>query len=186
MRRTRVGYAGGTTPDPSYHKIGDHAECTEIDYSPGEISFSELLERFWEWHKPWRKPYARQYMSAVLYHDSGQRELVERDLERFQGEGRPAYTELLPYQGMTRAEDYHQKYYLRRDREAALALRMLYPATDDFVDSYAVMKVNSLLGGYLKLSAQELGTLGLPQAAIDSLSRPKASLWQKIGGLIKA
>src|SRR6056297_2299392 len=29
--RTRVGYAGGTTPDPTYHDLGDHTEVVQIE-----------------------------------------------------------------------------------------------------------------------------------------------------------
>ena len=32
--RTRVGYAGGTTPSPTYRQMGDHTETVEIDFDP--------------------------------------------------------------------------------------------------------------------------------------------------------
>ncbi|GMR36510.1 hypothetical protein PMAYCL1PPCAC_06705, partial [Pristionchus mayeri] len=31
---TRVGYAGGTTPAPTYRDIGDHTEVTEVTFDP--------------------------------------------------------------------------------------------------------------------------------------------------------
>ena len=33
--RTRVGYAGGTRTDPSYHALGDHTEVLQVDFDPG-------------------------------------------------------------------------------------------------------------------------------------------------------
>ena len=32
--RTRVGYAGGIEPNPTYHNIGGHSETIQIDYYP--------------------------------------------------------------------------------------------------------------------------------------------------------
>jgi peptide-methionine (S)-S-oxide reductase len=36
--RTRVGYAGGATPDPTYHDLGNHSETIQIDYDPAQIT----------------------------------------------------------------------------------------------------------------------------------------------------
>lgn len=186
VHSTRVGYAGGTSPSPTYYEIGDHAECVEVVFDPEVVGYQALLERFWEWHNAFRKPYARQYMSAVLCHDEAQRDAVERDIARMQIPPRKVHTEVLPYTGMTWAEDYHQKYYLRRDREAALALKGLFPEYESFVNSAAAMRVNAILAGYLQLSAEELAALGLPEPAIASLLKPKRSIWQKMGSLLKA
>ena len=43
MLRTRVGYAGGTTPSPTYHSIGDHSEAIEIDFDPKVLNYDELV-----------------------------------------------------------------------------------------------------------------------------------------------
>jgi len=32
--RTRVGYAGGDKPSPTYRSIGDHTETVQIDFDP--------------------------------------------------------------------------------------------------------------------------------------------------------
>ena len=42
--RTRVGYAGGRQPRPSYYAMGDHTESLEIDYDPELIGLEELLK----------------------------------------------------------------------------------------------------------------------------------------------
>ena len=42
--RTRVGYAGGTTENPTYHDLGDHTECVQIDYDPRALSFDQVLD----------------------------------------------------------------------------------------------------------------------------------------------
>ena len=36
--RTKVGYAGGSRKDPTYHKLGDHTETVQMTYDPEEVS----------------------------------------------------------------------------------------------------------------------------------------------------
>ncbi len=42
--RTRVGYAGGSTRNPTYHSLGDHTETVQIDFDPTKVSYEKLLE----------------------------------------------------------------------------------------------------------------------------------------------
>ncbi len=175
-----MGYAGGTTPNPTYHKIGDHAECIEVDFDPEVISFQEILVKFWEWHNAFGKPYARQYMSAVFYHSEAQRAAVESDVGRFAALGKSTKTEVAPWQSFALAEDYHQKYYLRRHREAAAEFKALYPNLLDFIGAYSTMRVNALLGGYLELDEQELRSFGLSDKVV-AMVKPKVSLMNRLG-----
>ena len=48
--RTRVGYAGGISNNPTYHNLGSHSETIQIDYDPTQISYNELLDVFWDSH----------------------------------------------------------------------------------------------------------------------------------------
>src|SRR6266550_3350906 len=50
VTRTRVGYSGGTTENPTYedvcsHSTG-HAEVVEVTYDPDRISYEQLLDVF--------------------------------------------------------------------------------------------------------------------------------------------
>ena len=45
------------------------------------------------------------------------------------------------------AEDYHQKYYLRREAELLREYTRLYPTTEELVRSTAAARVNGYLGG---------------------------------------
>jgi peptide-methionine (S)-S-oxide reductase len=53
---TAVGYAGGFTPNPTYHEtttgLTGHAEMVKVVFDPKLVSFSELLRIFWEEHDP--------------------------------------------------------------------------------------------------------------------------------------
>jgi methionine-S-sulfoxide reductase len=170
--RTRVGYSGGTKDNPTYHSLGDHAEAIQIDYDPGVIGYSELLDLFWASHDPAFMPYSRQYASFVFYSTEEQRLLAEESRARKQAElGRRIYTEIVPFDRFFLAEDYHQKFDLRQDRSIAEHYRSIYPALSDFVDSTATTRLNGYLGGNGTRDQllSELESLGLPEEAHKSL-----------------
>lgn len=123
-----MGYAGGTTTNPTYHNLGDHAESVQIEYDPARITYSQLLDVFWADHDPGTRPWKRQYMSAIFYHGEEQRRLAERSRDRESERiHRRIYTEILLAGEFTPAEGYHQKFSLRGDSELAGELRAIYP-----------------------------------------------------------
>lgn len=114
MVRTRVGYAGGSTKDPTYYQIGDHSETVQIDYDPERISYEDLLDVFSASHSPTSRPWSSQYASLVLYHTDRQQRLASKSKERYEARtGRRIFTEIRQYSHFYLAEGYHQKYYLR-------------------------------------------------------------------------
>jgi peptide-methionine (S)-S-oxide reductase len=151
-----VGYAGGTKADPTYHDLGDHAESIQLDYDPEKLSYADLLKLFWHGHSPSRPPWSRQYMSAILYHDDEQRRLAEstRDTHA-QRLGREIHTEIAPLHRFYRAEDYHQKYSLRRRAELFGELRAYYPRDLDLVDSTVAARINGYVAGCGELADLE-------------------------------
>jgi peptide-methionine (S)-S-oxide reductase len=174
--RSTVGYTGGTTRNPTYHRLGDHTETVEIEYDPAVISYDELLGLFWRSHDASSQLWSRQYMSAIFYNDEEQKELAVATHNREAAKrGRRIYTEILPAGPFYRAEGYHQKYYLRMRPELVKATMSLYPAEDDFVNSRIAARLNGYLGGYLSLADLEIeiSGLGLPgkenQRLLDSL-----------------
>jgi peptide-methionine (S)-S-oxide reductase len=172
--RTRVGYTGGLKSQPSYYDLGDHTETVRIDYDPTRISYRELLDIFWSVHDPTSNNRSVQYKKVVFYHNDEQRLLAEETREaKAREQGRPITTAVLPVTEFTPAEDYHQKYILRNDRQLAREYQAIYPDLMDFINSTAVSRVNGYLGGCGtpdQLST-ELNDLGLSPDARERLKR---------------
>lgn len=117
------GYAGGTTKNPSYKEVctGEtgHAEVIQITYNPEIISFTELLEVFWQTHDPTTlnrqgADVGTQYRSVIFYHNSEQKELAEKykkKLDEARIYSKPIVTEISPFTVFYKAEYYHQDYY---------------------------------------------------------------------------
>lgn len=172
MLRTRVGYAGGNTPNPTYHDLERHVETVELDFDPTQVSYDELLEVFWTSHNATRREWSRQYASVIFVHDDEQRRAAEESKARFESSvGRKVHTTIEPYQAFHLAEDYHQKFRLRAHHDIAGEYRAIYPALGDFVDSTAVTRANGFLGGCgscLQLE-REIGSLGLSERGATEL-----------------
>jgi len=124
---TAVGYAGGTTPNPSYEEVCSartgHAEVVLVAYDPAKTSYENLLKLFWEGHDPTQgmrqgADVGTQYRSLILYEGDDQRVAAEKSLEAYQqvltaaGHG-TITTEIAPYDAahpFYYAEAYHQQY----------------------------------------------------------------------------
>ncbi len=131
--RTRVGYAGGTHPDPTYHDLGDHTEAFQLDFDPAVITYDELLAMFWASHQPDRPSYSRQYMAAVF---ATPEQAAAALASRPPGARTPVITGTPFY----RAEDYHQKYYLRHTPDLWREVAEL--SAQELVDSPRAAKLN--------------------------------------------
>ena len=121
---TAVGYAGGSTPNPTYEEVCSgrtgHNEVVLVAYRPEEISYDELLRIFWEGHDPTQgmrqgNDVGTQYRSGIYVTSDAQRQAAEASRERFQERlGTAGYgditTEIVDAPEFFYAEDYHQQY----------------------------------------------------------------------------
>ncbi len=165
---TVVGYSGGTTIDPTYHRIGDHMETLQVRFDPSIVSYDELLRVFWTEHDYNRQPWSRQYMNAVFYHSEDQKQKIMNSMNGLSGKVR---SEIIAFSSFYEAEDYHQKFYLQRHSEIKNEYMEVYPVFKDFIASAAVARVNGMLGGHGSLSRFEkiAADLGLSQRSEDFL-----------------
>ncbi len=168
MVRTRVGYAGGEAKDPTYHHLGDHTECVQLDYDPAKITYEQLLAVFWATPNLCAGNGARQYRSLILCHDEAQRKAALRSrAEAEVKRGGPSGVAIEPLGTFYLAEDYHQKFRLREDKTLFREFEAMYPDAKSFRDSTAAARVNGYLGGQgtSAMIAKEIDKLGLSPAA---------------------
>ncbi|RZV35879.1 MAG: peptide-methionine (S)-S-oxide reductase MsrA [Chromatiales bacterium] len=121
---TAVGYAGGQTPNPTYHEVctgnTGHTEVVLVVFDPAVVSFEAVLKVFWESHDPTQgmrqgNDIGTQYRSAIYTMNDEQQAVANRSRDAYQGELSRAglgniTTEVLPLDTFYYAEDYHQQY----------------------------------------------------------------------------
>lgn len=167
-----MGYAGGAAPNPTYTAMGDHAESFQVDFDPDVISYDDLLELFWTSHDPTHQPWKVQYASLVLAGDETQLAAAKASGERMSDLlGRPLTTRIERLQTFWLAEEYHQKYHLRGDRDLMAEFSAYYPSGDALRESTAAARVNGYLTGdasCIRL-AEELPELGLSEGGAARL-----------------
>ena len=123
---TVVGYTGGHTENPSYKEVctgtTGHAEAVEVTFDPGVVSYEELLKAFWNSHDPTTQDrqgpdIGSQYRSAIFFHDAEQEKAANVSKASLDASGvhiRPVVTEIKPAAAFYPAEEYHQKYLMKR------------------------------------------------------------------------
>jgi hypothetical protein len=129
--------------------MGDHTEAVQVDYDPERIRYADLLSFFWESHRPASRSWRRQYLHAIFFHDARQeKEALASKAATAQRLGATVRTEVLPLRAFTLAEDYHQKYLLKRESDLMRELTRIYPRHADLVNSTAATRLNGYVGGY--------------------------------------
>jgi len=121
VKSVTSGFAGGHTPNPTYEQVcaGDtgHAEVTQIEFDPANLSYEKLLEVFWQAHDPTTlnrqgADEGTQYRSLILYRGEAQKLAAEKSKAAAQKNFKhPIVTEIAPFTKFYPAENYHQAYY---------------------------------------------------------------------------
>ncbi len=121
---TSVGYAGGTTPNPSYEEVcsgrTNHTEAVRVVYDPAKVSYADLVKTFFEVHDPTQgmrqgNDVGTQYRSAI-YYTTPEQEQTARELTKVYGEELrrrrlgEITTEIREAPTYYYAEDLHQQY----------------------------------------------------------------------------
>lgn len=156
--RTRVGYAGGTTSDPTYHDLGDHTEVFQVDYLPAKRSFRDLLDLVFRSHDPTRQTPTVQYQNIVFVSTATQRETLSSYCAATHLHIDDIETRVEPLSEFYAAEDYHQKHSLSGRRSL---LNTFETAGYDGValrESPAAAKLNGYAAGQELPAGHELGT----------------------------
>lgn len=171
--RTRVGYAGGTIPNPAYRSLGDHTEVIEVDFDPKEVTFEDLLDIFWANHEyGLTTRMKRQYLSLILYHDAEQKAASEAAYREMQAKTKERLvTEIAPAGPFYPAENYHQKYRLQGHKDLCLDLGL--KAGPMLQSSHLAARLNGYLVGMGGLTQfeNEVDRLGLSEKQANYVRR---------------
>ncbi len=121
---TAAGYAGGTTPNPTYEEVCSgqtgHNEVVLVVFDPKQINYQTLLKTFFEAHDPTQgmrqgNDRGTQYRSGIYTTSAEQNSLAHEARDVYakslaQNGFAPITTEILENQIFYFAEDYHQQY----------------------------------------------------------------------------
>ena len=119
----KPGYAGGDIKNPTYKQIctgnTGHAEVAKIEFDPKKITYSQILNVFWQSHDPTTlnrqgNDVGTQYRSVIFFHDESQREIAEKSKIYANKSGywdNKIVTEITLLNNYYDAEDYHDNYY---------------------------------------------------------------------------
>ena len=118
------GYSGGHTENPTYYQVcaeqTGHAEVVQVQFDPGQITFSELLEVFFATHDPTTlnrqgADQGARYRSVVLYTSESQKDQASEFIKTLDASGTengPVVTEIAQFERFFEAEAEHQEFYL--------------------------------------------------------------------------
>ena len=157
--RTRVGYAGGTKLNPTYHDLGDQTEVFQVDYDVDELSYADLLAVVFDNHDPNRQTRKRQYQNIVFADSPAQRETLETNLE---ANGLDADSIETRVERLTRfypAESYHQKYNLKANQSLLEPFEEADYTDEELRESPAAAKLNGAAAGHDISDSRGLETL---------------------------
>ena len=114
---TDVGYMGGSEKNPTYKLVSsgktNYVETLKIEYNNNIISYLELLKYFFRFHdKKYydsrRNTIKKQYRSTIFYDSNN-----KQDIKNFINNKNIKTVFKLNKFKFYKAEEYHQKYYLR-------------------------------------------------------------------------
>ena len=143
------GYTGGHVNNPTYKEVctGEtgHAECVQIVYEPGKITYDELLEVFFEVHDPTSlnrqgADVGTQYRSAIFYNSDEQKQKAEyykNELNKAGAYSKPIVTEISPLDRFYVAENYHQEYYENNKNSNPYCAVVIRPKLEKFQKVFA-------------------------------------------------
>jgi len=126
VTRAISGYCGGAMQNPGYEDVctgtTNHAEVVEVTFDPAQVSYEELLEKFWSCHNPTQvnrqgPDIGTQYRSVIFTTSTAQNASARAARDALDKSGRfeaPIATEIEEAATFWPAEEYHQRYFEKR------------------------------------------------------------------------
>jgi peptide-methionine (S)-S-oxide reductase len=115
---TRVGWIGGENDNPTEENNSGHAEAVEVVFDPERISYRDLLEFFFQIHRPDLGEHlaGSDYRSEIFYTTDEQRKVAEETIPDVDASGHwpgEVVTEISEAGPFWEAEAEDQNYFQR-------------------------------------------------------------------------
>jgi len=114
---TVVGYTGGITQNPSYEQVCSggtgHAETVKVTFDLSKASYKQIVK---EYLASGLVGYSSsgQYRSGIFYENESEISQVNAAVAEYEKEtGKKMQVRIEPANTFWRAEEYHQKYYVK-------------------------------------------------------------------------
>ena len=121
--KTEVGFANGTTENPSYRDVCDkntgHAETVKVTYDPKTVTLRNLLNIFFKAIDPTSinkqgEDEGTQYRTGIYYIEEADVPIIKEAINDLSTHyKKPIATEVLPIDNFYTAEEYHQNYLFK-------------------------------------------------------------------------
>lgn len=143
------GYAGGDPDRADYRSVCQgntgHAEVVQIEFSPSDISYQDILTIFFDAHDPTSlnrqgNDIGSQYRSVIFTHSPLQQQIAGELIASIDNSGvwhKPLVTELVAYESFYPAEAYHHDYYAKNVTENRYCQLVIGPKLAMLKSKYA-------------------------------------------------
>ena len=121
------GYSGGMEENPTYEDVKyqrtGHRETIRIDYDPGQVTYSELLDIFLDGVDPFDDggqfiDRGHSYTLAVYYLTEEERQAAQTAIDRLEKcSGQTVFVSVEPFRSFYSAGEEHQDYYRKHPEE---------------------------------------------------------------------
>lgn len=160
------GYMGGKSKNPSYEEVSsggtDHAEVIRITYDHNKISYEKLLEVFFKNHNPTDSggqfvDRGSQYRSVIFFNGPTEQKLATsyiKELDKSKIFDKKIATSLEKAQDFTKAEEYHQDYYIKN--KIRYKFYRYRSGRDNFLDKTWGKKRDKKISKYSRPSKEHL------------------------------
>ncbi len=144
--KVESGYSNGYVERPTYEQVCSgttgHNEVVRVSFDSAQITLREVLEIFFVIHDPTSlnrqgNDAGTQYRSGIYFHDAAQEATAREVLAEVNAHhGGRAVTELMAEANYSRAEDYHQHYFVNHPDQGYCAM-VVAPKVEKFRKTFA-------------------------------------------------
>ena len=144
--KVESGYTNGHVERPTYEQVCSgttgHNEVVRVSFDGSQITLREVLEIFFVIHDPTSlnrqgNDAGTQYRSGIYFHDAAQEATAREVLAEVNAHhGGRAVTELMAEANYSRAEDYHQHYFVNHPDQGYCAM-VVAPKVEKFRKTFA-------------------------------------------------